>query len=347
MRSTTPVAVAAVLVAALGVGALVGRHDTPVAGAPRATSPAPTPGPSRTPLLAALPGEAPAPSAAGLSAALAGPLAAPALGRSVAASVVDATTGATLLDLRGSASVVPASTLKLATAAAVLTGLPPDDRLTTRALAGPGPGDVVLVGGGDVTLAGPAAGPSSPPAARLADLAAQVVAARGRRAGRPGAGRRHGVQRAGDRSGLAAVVRHGRRRRPRRRPVRRRRPRHAGQGHPGQRPRAGGRARPSPGCSARPPRRCCAAPRRRRGRAGRGGEPDRAAAGRADAHLQRQRPGRDAEPGSWRCQGPATDVRRRCGRGAGRPERAGRRTARSRRSTAAGSPATTGCSPPG
>ena len=105
-----------------------------------------------------------------------------------------------LLDARAGAPVVPASTAKIATAVAVLTALPAQERLVTRAVAGPQPGDVVLVGGGDVTLAGPAApAPGPTPSAddstetddagaapvldegpaRLADLATQVLAALG------------------------------------------------------------------------------------------------------------------------------------------------------------------------
>ena len=131
-----------------------------VAVAGSGASPAPP-----VPVVAATPAE---PSRSPLLPALSDP----ALGTSVAASVVDASTGGTLLDLHSAAAVLPASTAKIVTAVAVLTALPPDTRLTTRVLAGPQPGDVVLVGGGDVTLAGPAAAPTPGPApARLADLA--------------------------------------------------------------------------------------------------------------------------------------------------------------------------------
>jgi D-alanyl-D-alanine carboxypeptidase/D-alanyl-D-alanine-endopeptidase (penicillin-binding protein 4) len=70
--------------------------------------------------------------------------------------------------------VLPASTAKIATAVAALTALPADRRLTTRVVAGPAPGDVVLVGGGDPTLAGPFTRPGYPSPARLADLAAKA-----------------------------------------------------------------------------------------------------------------------------------------------------------------------------
>ena len=133
--------------------------------------------PTRPPLLGAAPQDSPVPTSEGLSRALAAVLADPALGGSVAAAVLDAGSGRVLLDVRRSEPVLPASTAKIATAVAVLAGLPPQTRLTTRSVAGPRPGDVVLVGGGDGTLAGPGA-PATADGARLADLAAQTAARR-------------------------------------------------------------------------------------------------------------------------------------------------------------------------
>ncbi|ADX71502.1 D-alanyl-D-alanine carboxypeptidase, serine-type, PBP4 family [Pseudarthrobacter phenanthrenivorans Sphe3] len=92
--------------------------------------------------------------------------------------VQDALTGQVLFDRGGSENRVPASNLKLLTAIAALRALGPDHRFTTKAVAGPNPGQVVLVGGGDVLL-GP--GESNPEQtlgrAGLATLAAQTVAA--------------------------------------------------------------------------------------------------------------------------------------------------------------------------
>lgn len=146
------------------------------------------PVPSRGPLLPALPLSPPL-TPAGVAAVLGPALADPALGGGVAALVTDAQTGAVLLDAHAADPVVPASTTKISTAVAALTALPVPTRLTTRVLAGPQPGDVVLVGGGDPTLLGPttpasvpvpAAGAPSPDAgpARSADLAAQIRSAR-------------------------------------------------------------------------------------------------------------------------------------------------------------------------
>ncbi|MCW2501661.1 MAG: D-alanyl-D-alanine carboxypeptidase (penicillin-binding protein 4)-like protein [Frankiales bacterium] len=137
------------------------------------SSPQPSPEPSRTPLLAPASATARVPTAAGLRAALATALKDPALGRRLALSVRDASTGRTLLEIRATASVTPASTAKIVTALAALTVLRPDARLTTRVLRG-APGDVVLVGGGDPLLAGRWTTPGFPARARLADLAAQL-----------------------------------------------------------------------------------------------------------------------------------------------------------------------------
>lgn len=103
-------------------------------------------------------------------------LADPRLGGRVSARVVDVASGEVLLDRNGEHLATPASTTKIATAAAVLGVLPPDHRFTTRVVQGRGPGEVVLVGGGDPTLS--AAAPGEPTwyagASRLSDLAAQV-----------------------------------------------------------------------------------------------------------------------------------------------------------------------------
>lgn len=90
--------------------------------------------------------------------------------------VQDAATGRLLFDRAGNEARVPASNMKLLTAAAALRTLGPDRRFSTRVLAGPAPGTVVLAGGGDVLL-GP--GESAPDAilghAGLATLAQSAV----------------------------------------------------------------------------------------------------------------------------------------------------------------------------
>jgi len=120
------------------------------------------------------------PNAKGLAAMLGPLLADPAFaGGAVSVVVGDPLTGAVLLDHGGDAAVLPASTAKLAVAAAALDTLGPQHRLVTRTTLN-ADGRVVLVGGGDPTLAGPKAvgreDPGFPEPARLADLAARTAA---------------------------------------------------------------------------------------------------------------------------------------------------------------------------
>jgi D-alanyl-D-alanine carboxypeptidase/D-alanyl-D-alanine-endopeptidase (penicillin-binding protein 4) len=169
-QRTTVVAAAAALVLAGGAVAAVrtgGGHGV------IAAHPSPSPSPSRPPLLPIDTSPGPAPTAAGLTRALAAGLADASLGGSVAISVLDTATGAPLLETAAREVVLPASTAKIATAVSALTALPADRRIATKVLAG-GPGDVVLVGGGDPTLAGPFTRPGYPRPASLADLASRV-----------------------------------------------------------------------------------------------------------------------------------------------------------------------------
>jgi len=121
---------------------------------------------------------APLPAPAQLAATLQPLFADPALGPNVTAHVLDVATGQVLVARNADSPTVPASTIKLVTAAAALVVLGPMHRLATRAVAGAAPGEVVLVGGGDPTLSGGATG-TYPDAARLPDLAAQVKKALG------------------------------------------------------------------------------------------------------------------------------------------------------------------------
>lgn len=126
----------------------------------------------------AAPAAAPMPTPAGLEAALADALAAAGLGGRVVGTVVDVLTGAVLLDRSAALPAAPASTAKLATAAALLQVQEPAYRIETRVLAGAAPGQIVLVGGGDPTLSGSDAGEPTvyAGAARLSDLAAAIAA---------------------------------------------------------------------------------------------------------------------------------------------------------------------------
>jgi D-alanyl-D-alanine carboxypeptidase/D-alanyl-D-alanine-endopeptidase (penicillin-binding protein 4) len=83
---------------------------------------------------------------------VAGAAANPALG-SLAGSVINANTGEVLLDRAGTTPQSTASVLKVLTAAAAIMVLGPDAQLSTRVIDGSTPGSIVLVGGGDPTLA--------------------------------------------------------------------------------------------------------------------------------------------------------------------------------------------------
>ncbi|HKS00684.1 MAG TPA: D-alanyl-D-alanine carboxypeptidase/D-alanyl-D-alanine-endopeptidase [Arthrobacter sp.] len=108
-------------------------------------------------------------------------------GGTFTAVVQDAATGKVLYDRDGSANRIPASNMKLLTAVAALRGIGPEERFSTKAVAGPAaaatpgaPGaatrSVVLVGGGDVLLgAGESAEGKVLGHAGLATLAKQTV----------------------------------------------------------------------------------------------------------------------------------------------------------------------------
>jgi D-alanyl-D-alanine carboxypeptidase/D-alanyl-D-alanine-endopeptidase (penicillin-binding protein 4) len=114
----------------------------------------------------------------GLTAQLSGTLGLPSLGPHVAAVVASLSTGQVLFARNAGSPSAPASTAKLATAVAALQVLGPGARLSTRVVAGARRSAIVLVGGGDPTLAA-----GSPPAAdypqpaTLASLAARTARA--------------------------------------------------------------------------------------------------------------------------------------------------------------------------
>ncbi|WP_373038090.1 D-alanyl-D-alanine carboxypeptidase/D-alanyl-D-alanine-endopeptidase [Streptomyces sp. NRRL S-448] len=91
-------------------------------------------------------------SAGGLAAALKPLLADPALGSLRTASVVDTATGQVLYESGARDAMTPASTAKIATAAAVLAALGPEHRIRTTVMPGAAPGQIVLAGGGDPSL---------------------------------------------------------------------------------------------------------------------------------------------------------------------------------------------------
>ncbi|MEV0843585.1 D-alanyl-D-alanine carboxypeptidase/D-alanyl-D-alanine-endopeptidase [Actinocatenispora sera] len=167
-------ALAALGVLVLIAGGLVVFRPGPVeklfAGA---ATPSPSPSTAAPkPVLSPVSGAA-APTPAGVARALGPKLTDPRLGARTAVSVVDVATNSALYGKTPDAMEVPASVTKLVTASAVLTVRGPTYRLTTSVVAGSKPGEVVLVGGGDPTLA--TNGHSIyPEAARLDKLADQV-----------------------------------------------------------------------------------------------------------------------------------------------------------------------------
>ncbi len=124
----------------------------------------------------------PLPTRAGLSAALSRLLSLPALGPDVGAVVTDPATGQVLFSRAGTSLLTPASTTKLATSVAALTVLGPGARFTTRVVAASSPRAIVLVGGGDPTLAAgyPPAADYPRPATLVALAAATARALRSR-----------------------------------------------------------------------------------------------------------------------------------------------------------------------
>ncbi|HEY7919580.1 MAG TPA: D-alanyl-D-alanine carboxypeptidase/D-alanyl-D-alanine-endopeptidase [Streptosporangiaceae bacterium] len=121
---------------------------------------------------------APLPTSHGLSAALSGILGSGVLGKQAGAEVVDPGTGRVLFARGASTMIQPASTTKLVTAIAALDVLGPAARFTTRVVPGASPGSIVLVGGGDPTLAaGPAPASDYPQPATLKTLAAATARA--------------------------------------------------------------------------------------------------------------------------------------------------------------------------
>ena len=123
------------------------------------------------------------PTTNGLRSALAGPLSAAALGPQVSAAVADPASGTMLWSQDPDRLATPASTTKLVTSAAALAALGPDATFTTRVVRGATSSSVILVGGGDPTLAvhpfPPGQYPRPATLAGLAKAAARALRAQG------------------------------------------------------------------------------------------------------------------------------------------------------------------------
>jgi D-alanyl-D-alanine carboxypeptidase/D-alanyl-D-alanine-endopeptidase (penicillin-binding protein 4) len=110
-------------------------------------------------ILPAVGTQARVPAAAALTSRLQPLITAKALGKGVSVDVLDPLTGEHLLAKDQATARTPASTAKLLTSAAALTALGAQTTLATTTVAGADPGQVILVGGGDVLLG---RGPSNP-----------------------------------------------------------------------------------------------------------------------------------------------------------------------------------------
>ncbi|MFE7776491.1 D-alanyl-D-alanine carboxypeptidase/D-alanyl-D-alanine-endopeptidase [Streptomyces sp. NPDC057445] len=124
-----------------------GAHHRPPA---RTAPPGPVPAPSAPGVLSAP--SAPAAPPAPVAQALAPFLHDPGLGPVLTASVVDVATGKELYGKDAGAPMTPASTVKIATAVAVLSATGPTHRIPTTVVAAPDFKRITLVGGGDPTL---------------------------------------------------------------------------------------------------------------------------------------------------------------------------------------------------
>lgn len=184
-RLTASVTVASLLLLAGGYAAADAADLVP--GPLTTTPPVPDPAPFPQPASAApaallvppLDQESPLPSADQLTALGQDLVRDVRTGGDVGVVVRDALTADVLVDLGGSQPRTPASSLKLLGAVAALDALGPGHVLRTTSVAG-APGQVVLVGGGDVLLTdGPAQPHDVVGHASLAELAARTARALG------------------------------------------------------------------------------------------------------------------------------------------------------------------------
>ena len=178
-RTASLITAGAVVIALLGTGAVFAGAATGASN-PTAASGLSTPTPTPT---ATTPLPRPVPAAATVASRLrtcsVAALSTDSRLANFQAQVVNANTGEVLFDRGGATSSRTASVMKVLTSAAALNVLGSDYRATTRVVMGAEPGQVVLVGGGDLTLSRLPTGqePFYTGAAHLDDLATQTMVA--------------------------------------------------------------------------------------------------------------------------------------------------------------------------
>ena len=164
---------------AVALGASVGTSAS--ASTLPTSSATSTPTPTRSTPPPPRPVPAAAPAAARLRTCSVGGLAQDGRLGNLEAQVVNAKTGEVLFDRNGAKPGPTASVLKTLTSAAALKVLGPDYRVSTTVVKGSTPGQIVLVGGGDVTLSRLPDGQASfyTGAPKIQDLANQAKQAMG------------------------------------------------------------------------------------------------------------------------------------------------------------------------
>ena len=117
-------------------------------------------------------------TSAGVATAVSGEVSSPLLGSQLGVLVTDLATGQVLYSRNATSGFAPASTNKLATSIAALQVLGPSARFRTTVVSGSSASQIVLVGGGDPTLAaGTPPASDYPQPATLQGLARQTAAA--------------------------------------------------------------------------------------------------------------------------------------------------------------------------
>ena len=174
--------IAAAVVAALVVVGVVAYVGTRGSGGASSTSPTTAqvvdpPVTAPAPKIVPLAESDKVPSTAGIEAQLAAQLANPDLSQ-FSGVIIDPESGNVLWNKDASTPQLPASTAKLLTGTALLTSVDPTSRFVTKVVKGDQEGDIILVGGGDVTLSARNEGVDTvyKGAPLMSDLAAQVRA---------------------------------------------------------------------------------------------------------------------------------------------------------------------------